>query len=218
MKNIDFSVYVITASVPALHRNHEAVAAAAVCGGATILQFRDKCANDTEFAKTAEQVRNIARLHGVPFIVNDRVEIAVSVDADGVHIGHDDADVRRVRKLLPPAMIVGASATNYDEAIEMCEAGVDYLGVGPVFPTSSKKDASPAIGLDELGRICRAVNKPVVAIGGINRNNLPAVIEAGADGAAVIAAVAEAPDMTAAVAELKWVWKTFDFERHQRAQ
>jgi thiamine-phosphate diphosphorylase len=218
MKNIDFSVYVITASVPALHRNHEAVAAAAVCGGATILQFRDKCANDTEFAKTAEQVRNIARLHGVPFIVNDRVEIAVSVDADGVHIGHDDADVRRVRKLLPPAMIVGASATSYDEAIEMCQAGADYLGVGPVFATGSKEDASPAIGVNELARICRAVNRPVVAIGGINRNNLPLVIKAGAAGAAVIAAVAQAPDMEAAVVDLNWVWQTFDFERHQHAK
>jgi len=218
MKNVDLSVYVITATVTALHRSHEAVAAAAVRGGATVLQFRDKSANDTEFAKTAEQVRDIARVHAVPFIVNDRVEIAASIGADGVHIGHADADVTYVRKLLPPAMIVGASATSYDEAIEMCQAGADYLGVGPVFATGSKEDASPAIGVNELARICRAVDRPVVAIGGINRKNLPLVIKAGAAGAAVIAAVSQAADMEAAVVDLKWVWQTFDFERHQHAK
>jgi thiamine-phosphate pyrophosphorylase len=104
-------------------------------------------------------------------------------------------------------MIIGVSAADYEEAMEMCEAEADYLGVGPVFPTASKSDATPAIGSDELARICCDVSKPVVAIGGINRNNLRDVIDAGADGAAVIAAVAEAPNMTVAATELMHIWE-----------
>jgi thiamine-phosphate pyrophosphorylase len=202
----DLRVYVITAMLPHLGRDHYAIAEAAVRGGATVLQFRDKTMPDTEFAATASRILSIARKSGVPLIVNDRVGIAAAIGADGVHVGRGDAAVGDIRRALPPGMIVGASATGYDEAIAACDAGADYLGVGPVFSTASKADAAPPLGLGELARICRDVKLPVVAIGGINAGNLKSIVEAGAAGAAVIAAVAEAADAAAATAELRFAW------------
>lgn len=207
MKRFDLRVYVITACVPELGRTHEEVAAAAIRGGATAIQFRDKTMSDKQFTETATRVAVLTRAAGVPLIVNDRVAIAVAIGADGVHIGRSDGDVREIRKALPTGMILGVSATNYLEALELNATDADYLGVGPIFPTGSKDDAAPAIGLEELARIHRDMNKPVVAIGGINRENLRRVIEAGAAGAAVISAVTHAPDMVAAVAELRDVWQ-----------
>jgi len=171
-----------------------------------VIQFRDKRMDDAEFAEAAARIGRIVRDLGALFVVNDRVEIAVAVGADGVHVGEGDTPVSEVRKRVPAGMMVGASARNYDEAMAMAVSGADYLGVGPVFPTGSKDDAAPAIGVDELARICRAVPQPVVAIGGINRQNLQQVIAAQAAGAAVIAAVAEAPDMVQATQELKRMW------------
>lgn len=206
MKPVDFRVYVVTARLPQFGRDHADIAAAAIQGGATVIQFRDKRMDDAEFAETAARVGRIVRDLGALFIVNDRVEIAVAVAADGVHVGDGDTPVSEVRKCVPFGMIVGASARNYDEAQAMGVSGADYLGVGPVFPTGSKDDAAPAIGVAELARICRAVPQPVVAIGGINQHNLQQVIAAHAAGAAVIAAVAESPDMVRATQELKSIW------------
>ncbi len=206
MKNLDLRLYVITACVPELGRTHEQVAAAAIRGGATAIQFRDKTMSEKQFMETAARIAALARAANVPLIVNDRVAIAVAVGADGAHIGQSDGNVCDIRKALPAGMILGVSVTNYLEALEMNATGADYLGVGPIFPTGSKDDAAPAIGVERLARICRDVNKPLVAIGGINRQNLRRVIEAGAVGAAVISAVTHAPDMVAAVAELRGVW------------
>jgi thiamine-phosphate pyrophosphorylase len=203
---LDLRVYVITTSLPRLGRDHASIAEAAVRGGASIVQFRDKTMDNAEFARTAERILQIARPAGVPLIINDRVEIAIAIGAEGVHVGRHDAQVRDLRRALPSNMVVGGSATSLDEALEASDAGADYLGVGPVFPTGSKADATPPIGLDELTKICRAVRQPVVAIGGITCENLKQVIEAGVAGAAVIAAVAEAPDMERATAELAGVW------------
>ena len=207
MKNLDLRVYVITACVPELGRTHEQVAAAAIRGGATAIQFRDKTMNEEEFAKTATRLTVLTRAAGVPLIVNDRVAIAVAIRADGVHIGRSDGNVREIRKTLPAGMVLGVSVTNYIEALEMNATDADYLGVGPIFPTGSKDDAAPAIGIEELVRIRRDVNKPLVAIGGITRENIRRVIESGAAGAAVISAVTRAADMVAAVAELTGVWQ-----------
>jgi thiamine-phosphate pyrophosphorylase len=205
---LDLRVYVITTSLPRIGRDHLAIAHAVVRGGANILQFRDKTMTDTEFTATAARLLEITRAAGVPLIINDRVEIAMAVGAAGVHVGQHDAHVREVRRLLPANMIVGGSATRLAEALEVSEAGADYLGVGPVFSTGSKADATPPMGLEELAKICRAVRQPVVAIGGITRHNLEQIIKAGAAGAAVIAAVAEAPDMVGATTELADIWRT----------
>ncbi len=208
MKKMDLRVYVVTAELPRLGRTHEDVARAAVAGGGTVIQFRDKLMSDPAFAAMADRVHGTAAAGGVPCIINDRVEIAIATGADGVHVGRGDAAPRQIRNLLPPDLILGISATDYEEAMEMSACGADYLGVGPVFPTGSKPDAAPPIGLAELARICRDAPLPVVAIGGINAKYLRQVIEAGAAGSAVVAAVTEAPDMQAAVAELRSIWES----------
>ena len=157
--------------------------------------------------KTATELLQMTRAAGVPLIVNDRVEIAAAIGADGVHVGQMDWAIGEVRKLVPREMIVGVSATCCEEALAAERAGADYVGVGPVFPTGSKKDSAPAIGADELGRVCRAIRVPVVAIGGITVSNLQSIVKAGAAGAALIAAVAEAEDMVRATRELKGEWE-----------
>lgn len=208
MSEIGFCFCVITESVPALHRTHEDVAAAAIRGGATMIQFRDKTASNEQFTAMASKLLRMTRAAGIPLIVNDRVSIAVALRADGVHIGRDDGDPLEVRRALPAGMCLGISASNYDDALAMSRAGADYLGVGPVFPTVSKADAAPSIGTAELATICRAVGVPVVAIGGIDQSNLQAIRDAGASGIAMISAVTRAKNMETAAQELRSEWQT----------
>lgn len=207
MKKLSLRVYVITASVPELGRTHEDVAAAAIAGGADVIQFRDKMMPDNDFKKTAEKLLAMCGAKGVPLILNDRVEIAIEIGADGVHVGHEDISIADLRRRVPPEMIVGVSARNFDEAAALAGSGADYLGVGPIFATPSKTDASEPIAIDELRRICRAVRIPVVAIGGITAENLAQIVGTGAAGAAVIAAVSKQPDMTLATARLCETWE-----------
>lgn len=206
MKRLNLSICVITDSVPELDRTHLQVAAAAIRGGATMIQYRDKTVGDEEFAETALMLLALTRAAGIPLIINDRVSIAIAVGADGVHIGSEDGDADEVRRSLPEEMCLGVSATDYEEALALSATGADYLGVGPVFPTVSKIDAKSALGTKELARICGAVRTPVLAIGGINRENLPKVLDAGVSGIAVISAVTHATDMAAAVSELRTLW------------
>jgi thiamine-phosphate pyrophosphorylase len=206
MNPLDLRVYVITANQPQLGRTHEDVAVAALEGGARIIQFRDKEIDDEEFTAVARRLQQLTWKHNAFLIINDRVEIAVAMGADGVHVGQQDLAFTEVKRLAHPGMIVGVSATNYSEAAALAKAGVDYLGVGPIFPTPSKADATPPIGLVELARICRELPIPVVAIGGITESNLPAVIETGVAGAAVISAICAAPDMKAATGGLLRAW------------
>jgi thiamine-phosphate pyrophosphorylase len=207
VKNTSLHVYVITENVPSLHRTHLDVAAAAVAGGADIIQFRDKTMPDDEFRVTAQKLLQLCRAQGVPLIVNDRVEIAVQIGADGIHVGHEDMSVLELQRRIPPGMILGVSARNYNEAVALADCGADYLGVGPIFATPSKSDAGEPIGLDELCRICETVKLPIVAIGGITLSNLPDVTDTGAAGAAVISAVTHQPDMTLATSEFRAIWE-----------
>jgi thiamine-phosphate pyrophosphorylase len=206
MRERELRIYVVTDEVPELSRTHEQVAADAMAGGATMIQFRDKRMSDDVFAETAVRLLGLTRAAGVPLIVNDRVAIGIAIGADGVHIGRHDGNALEMIRTLPTGMILGVSATSYREAMAMDACGAHYLGVGPVFPTSTKKDAMPPIGAEELGRICRDVRTPVVAIGGIDRHTLPRVIQAGAAGAAVISAITHAPGMTEATRELVQLW------------
>lgn len=207
MKSIDLSIYVITANVPQLGRTHEDVANAALLAGAKVIQFRDKTMADQEFTEVARRIQHLAQAHGAALIINDRVDVAIAIGSDGIHVGRHDRSMSDLKRIVPPEMIIGVSATNYAEAVEMRESGADYLGVGPVFPTTSKDDATPAIGLQELARICRDVDIPVVAIGGITEANISEIIASGAAGAAVIAAIASAPDMQAATVALRAKWE-----------
>lgn len=206
MTDIDYSLYVITANRDDLNRTHQDVATAAVLGGATVVQFRDKDMDNESFAETAIETSKIASSNGLAFIVNDRTGQAVAANADGIHIGQRDMALSEVRKIVGEDMVIGVSASSFTEATLAVAVGADYLGVGPVFETDSKPDASEPIGLAELRRICKAVDIPVVAIGGINESNIAEVRKAGASGAAVISSVAEAPDMIEAVRRLKKAW------------
>jgi thiamine-phosphate pyrophosphorylase len=203
----DLRLYVVTEDVPALSRTHEQVAAEAIAGGATMIQFRDKRMDDRLFAETAARLLGLARAAGVPLVVNDRVAIGIAIGADGVHVGRHDGDPREILRRLPDGMILGVSATSYQEAMALDACGAHYLGVGPIFPTTTKEDATAPIGTEELGRICRDARTPVVAIGGIGLQTLPRVIEAGAAGAAVVSAITRAPDMTGATRELARLWR-----------
>lgn len=184
---------------------HLEVVRQAIAAGATVIQFRDKKMEGREFLEVAQAIRELTREAGVPFIVNDRVDAVLAVDADGVHVGQKDIPAAVARRLLGPDKIVGLSATNLEQALEGEREGVaDYLGVGPIFtlPTVIKPDASPPMELERLAEIARSVSIPVVAIGGIEKGNAEAVIEAGADGVAVVHAVAWAEDVAAAAEEL----------------
>jgi thiamine-phosphate pyrophosphorylase len=198
-KNVDWSLYVLTDEKGG--HSHLEVAEGAIAGGATVIQLRAKEMDARRLYQTALRLREMTREAGVVFIVNDRVDVALAVDADGVHVGQQDLPASVVRRLVGPDKIVGLTATNVEEALEAeREGAADYLGVGPVFtfPTIIKPDASPPIGLDGLRAIVQAVSLPVIAIGGIEHHNVKDVIWTGAEGVAVVHAVAWAEDVAEA--------------------
>ena len=157
-------------------------------GGATCIQLREKQLSDEELLKDALQIKKLCKQYCAPFIVNDRVKLAMQLDADGVHVGQSDMDAHAVRKKIGPDKILGVSAQNVDQALKAQTNGADYLGVGAVFPTKSKDDAC-AVSLQTLSEICAAVNIPVVAIGGININNINELAGSGIAGVALISAL-----------------------------
>ena len=167
----------------------------------TCVQLREKQLEDGEFLKEALRLRELCRRYRVPFIVNDRVELALRCGADGVHVGQSDMRAENVRKLIGSEMIVGVSARTVEQAKEAEQAGADYLGVGAVFATATKADAGP-VSRDELGRICAAVSIPVVAIGGIGRKNILQLSGSGIDGVALVSAIFSAKDIETECREL----------------
>jgi len=199
---IDYTLYVITDNILSQGREHAEVARAAIQGGATVIQFRDKALGSRALLETAGEIKALCKQAGIPFIANDRLDIALAVDADGLHLGQEDLPAAIARKFLGKGKILGVSATNLDEALQAEAEGADYLGVGPIFATGTKPDAAPPMGVEELREVVERVSMPVVAIGGIGHGNVSQVIAAGADGVAVISAVVSAPDIAAATAEL----------------
>jgi len=202
MRDVDYSIYVITDRQVGRGRTHEDMAAAAITGGATILQLREKVFTTRQLLEAAARTLELARRAAVPLIINDRVDVALAVEADGIHVGPEDLPVLAARRLVGPHRIVGASAGTEAEAIAAERDGADYIGVGSIFQTSSKVDAGAPIGLEALQRIAKAVRIPVVAIGGITHANAAEVIRAGAAGVAVISAVLGADDIRDATRRL----------------
>jgi thiamine-phosphate pyrophosphorylase len=176
----------------------EARAGSLLAAGPCCLQLRAKGAEAAPMFAAALRLRDVCRAAGVPFCVNDRLDVALAVGADVVHLGQDDlplADARRVRALAQAGrMAIGFSTHNRAQALAAAEGGADYIGFGPVFATGSKANPDPVVGLDALAEVCRLVSIPVVAIGGIGLAAVEAVARAGASAAAVIGAVDAAPD------------------------
>ena len=175
---------------------------AALKGGTTFVQVREKHLDEDAFLEEARQLKILCRQYGVPFVVNDNVEIAMAADADGVHVGQDDMEAGDVRRKIGPSKILGVSVQTVEQALLAQERGADYLGVGAVFATGSKDDADD-VSHDTLQAICEAVDIPVVAIGGISKENVGQLAGRGLAGIAVISAIFGQPDIEAAAADLK---------------
>ena len=164
-------------------------------GGATLVQLREKQLSPKEFYEQASAAVEVAKQCGVRLIVNDRVDVALAVGANGVHLGQDDMPPEAARKLLGEQAIVGYSTHNLEQAIEASKLPIDYLAIGPIFLTTTKSDTAPVFGLDGLRAVRQAIGDfPLVAIGGITPANAPDVIDAGADSVAVISALLARPD------------------------
>lgn len=181
--------------------------AAALCeGGASVVQIRAKGVGAEAFLAAAREVRAVTRERGVPMLVNDRLDVALLSDADGVHLGQSDLPVAVARRLLPPGSLIGLSTHSLAQVDAAVSSGADYLGFGPVFSTSTKPDAEPVQGLEGLAAACRASPLPVVAIGGIRLDRVPAIRRAGAAAAAVISDLLCAHDLVARARAYREAW------------
>jgi len=174
----------------------------AVDGGATLIQLRGKIWSTREFLEFGIKIRKMLEVKNVPLIINDRVDIALACGAAGVHLGQEDMPLPCARKILGETKLIGISVNTPEEAVAADKEGADYVGAGPVFATSSKKVLEPFLGLDGLQKIRAKVRIPILAIGGITVANAPAVISAGADGVAVISAIAAAGNPKKAATEI----------------
>jgi len=201
--NLDLGVYLVTDRPAFLGRDPLEVVAAAVAGGASVVQLREKRATTRQFVELARALLGLLRPLGVPLIINDRVDVALAAGADGVHVGQDDMDPRDVRELIGPDKILGLSVTGADEARAARGMPVDYLGAGPVFATATKKDAGAPQGISGLATMLALAEVPVVAIGAITADNAAAVMDAGVSGLAVVSAICSAPDPRAAAQVLR---------------
>ena len=203
MGRIDYSLYLVTDRALACGRPLADVVRAAVAGGVTCVQLREKEASAREFAVAARELLALLRPLGVPLIVNDRIDVALAAGADGVHVGQQDLSVADARRLGPPGWIVGVSAESVADAARAERDGADYVGASPVFATPTKADHAPPLGLAGLRALRAATKLPLVAIGGLHVGNARETIRAGADGLAVVSAIVAADDPRAAAAELR---------------
>jgi thiamine-phosphate pyrophosphorylase len=205
---VDYSLYVITDRRTAGGRPLVEVVQAAINGGATVIQLRLKESSTREMLSLGRQLHELTRRVGLPLIVDDRVDVALALQAEGVHLGQEDMPAEVARRLIGPDRILGVSARSVAEAKEAEAAGADYLGVGDIFGTTSKPDAGAPIGLERFAEIVSSVSIPVVGIGGITLENAALVMQSGAAGVAVISAVIGAPDPEAAARRLRQITLT----------
>ena len=192
-------LYLITDRDLSLGRSLEEVVSEAVAGGVTIVQLREKDASTGEFVELAFRLKDILRPYNVPLIINDRVDVALAVDAEGLHIGQSDMPYEIARKLLGPNKIIGLSVECIDDILEANKLDVDYVGISPVFGTSTKTDTAEPFGLEGLRKAVEISAHPTVAIGGMNASTIADVMAAGTDGVAVVSAIctAESPRLAA---------------------
>ncbi len=205
---IDYTLYLCTDRDIMSTETLEQAVEAAVKGGCTVVQLREKNCTSREFYELALSVKNITDYYGVPLIINDRLDIAAAVNADGVHLGQKDLPANIARAVLGESKIIGVSANNLEAALKAENDGADYLGVGAVFATGTKKDTKP-VSTESLKEICSQVKIPVVAIGGIKRDNITLLNSTGISGVAVISSVIGKPDIASAARELKALFNPF---------
>ncbi|MGX8694522.1 MAG: thiamine phosphate synthase [Methanobrevibacter sp.] len=187
MNNIDLSLYLVTDNSDDEEKFLKTIEEA-IKGGVSVVQIREKTADTLDFYKLALRVKEITTKYNIPLIINDRVDIALAIDADGVHVGQSDMPCDVTRKLIGPDKILGISAATIDEAKKAESDGADYIGTGAVFPTSTKDDA-PSVTKEELKEIVDSINIPVVAIGGINLENAHELTDTGIAGLSVVSAI-----------------------------
>ena len=194
MTSFDLSLYLVLD--PELCRTHSMVETtlAAIAGGATIVQLRDKRAGTEGLIRIGRELMDAMRGTGVPLIVNDDIDAAIAIGADGLHVGQDDLPTKTARDRLGPDKIIGLSIEDETVARKVDRSIVDYVGIGPVFATPTKPDHKPAIGFDGLANLVRIAGLPSVAIGGLKRDHVEPVFEAGANGIAVVSAICGQPD------------------------
>lgn len=202
MKKFDSSLYFITDSTnyseeEFLHRAEQALA-----GGATLIQLREKEKSTREYINLAEKVHTLAKRYDVPLIIDDRVDVALAVNAEGVHVGQSDMPVALARKLMGESRIVGATAKTVPQALEAFEQGADYLGVGAIYPTTTKVK-TVLTSVDTLRDICQAVPIPANAIGGLNKDNIDILAGIPISGICVVSAIMKADNPEKAATELK---------------
>jgi thiamine-phosphate pyrophosphorylase len=202
-RDIDYSLYLVTDRGLARGRPTLEIVRAAVRGGVTCVQLREKTCSTREFIAEALKVKAFLESSGVPLIINDRVDVALAVGADGVHLGQSDMPLSTARSLVGDAMVIGISVESIADAVEAQAGGADYLGVSPVFATPTKTDTAAPLGLAGLTAIRAAVQLPLVAIGGLNDRNAAETIRSGADGIAVVSAIVAAQDPEQAARNLK---------------
>jgi thiamine-phosphate pyrophosphorylase len=207
-KPFDFGLYLVTDRPALLGRDLVDVVGQAVAGGVGLVQLREKDACTREFVALARSLVALLRPLGVPLLINDRGDVALAVDADGVHVGQDDMDPVSVRALIGPDRILGLSVTGESETRAARGLPVDYLGGGPVFATATKKDAGAPQGIAGLTAMLALATVPVVAIGGIGAGNAAEVMACGANGVAVVSALCSAPDPRAAATALRRIIDT----------
>jgi thiamine-phosphate pyrophosphorylase len=188
MKQIG-QLHVLTDTVLQSRFSHLELARMAIKGGADTIQFRQKVGATREMIEIVRQIKQLCVDSGVTLVVNDRLDVAIAAEADGVHLGQDDFPISLARKLLGESRIIGGSAASLEEAQKCLAEGADYIGFGPVYPTKSKADADPVTGIELLKQAVEIISLPIIAIGGISVENAPEVIRAGAQGIAVISAV-----------------------------
>ncbi len=187
MNKIDLSLYLVTDNSDNEEKFLNTIEEA-IKGGVSVVQIREKTADTLDFYNLALKVKEITTNYNIPLIINDRVDVALAIDADGVHVGQSDMPCDVTRKLIGPDKILGVSAATIDEAKKAKSDGADYIGTGAVFPTSTKDDA-PSVTKQELKEIVESINIPVVAIGGINLENASELIDTGIAGLSVVSAI-----------------------------
>lgn len=199
---IDYSLYLVTDRDLSLGRSNLEIVASAIKGGVSCVQIREKKCPIRKYISEAKELKRLLTPHNIPLVINDRVDVAMAVQADGIHLGQTDMDITDARRIVGNEVIIGISAESLDDAIRAEKQGADYIGISPVFATPTKKDTAPPLGLKGVAEIRSRVAIPVVGIGGINSSNARDVIEAGADGIAVVSAIVATPSPEQAARKL----------------